>query len=92
LNALERCGSERRGASSEVEMRRFTDRTGAEWDVVLGRESWGLLLALFVPRASGDVRQTPLSSTAFDAATQELDTLDDDALQALLDRSAIKEG
>jgi hypothetical protein len=73
-------------------MRRYRDRSGAEWDVVLGRESWGTLLALFVP-ASGDaaVRQAPLAATAYDAATQELDGMDDAALQALLDRSTLKE-
>jgi hypothetical protein len=73
-------------------MRRFRDRDGTMYDVVLGRESWGALLALFVPVQSGTpVRQAALSATAFDAATQELNDLDDAALQALLDRSTIKE-
>jgi hypothetical protein len=72
-------------------MKRFRDRDGAEWDVVLGRESWGLLLALFVPRAPGPARQTPLAASGLDTGAQELDELDDDALQALLDRSDIKE-
>jgi hypothetical protein len=72
-------------------MRRFVDRDGARWDVVLGRESWGSLLALFVPAAEGAVRQAPLKASAYDAATQELNELDDAALQALLDRSMPKE-
>lgn len=72
-------------------MRRFTDNGGAEWDVVLGRESWGMLLALFVPRGEGPVRQTPLMASGYDAASHELNELDDAALQALLDRSSIKE-
>jgi hypothetical protein len=73
-------------------MRRFEDRAGRTWDVVLGRESWGALLALFVPvTGSGPVRQAPLAASAYDAATQELDDLDDAALQRLLDGSAIKE-
>jgi hypothetical protein len=73
-------------------MRRFRDRDGITYDVVLGRESWGALLALFVPVQSGrPVRQAALSSTAFDAATQELNDLDDAALHVLLDRSTIKE-
>jgi hypothetical protein len=72
-------------------MRRFVDREGAAWDVVLGRESWGSLLALFVPAADGAVRQAPLAASAYDAATQELNQLDDAALQALLDRSTPKE-
>jgi hypothetical protein len=45
-------------------MRRFTDRDGIRWDVVLGRESWGSLLALFVPAADGAVRQAPLQASA----------------------------
>jgi hypothetical protein len=71
-------------------MRRFRDRSGVEWDVVLGRESWGTNVALFVPPTSSglDVRQMPLRSAAADAATRELDSLDDAALQVLLDRSS----
>jgi hypothetical protein len=73
-------------------MRRFTDRDGTAWDVVLGRESWGALLALFVPADDNrSVRQAPLTSTAYDGATTELENLDDAALQALLDSSTLKE-
>lgn len=73
-------------------MRRFIDREGMAWDVVLGRESWGSLLALFVPATgAAAVRQTPLDATAYETATQELDALDDAALQRLLDRSTPKE-
>jgi hypothetical protein len=72
-------------------MRRFIDRDGGTWDVVLGRESWGTLLALFVPAAEGAVRQAPLQASAYDAATQELNDLNETALQALLDRSLPKE-
>jgi hypothetical protein len=59
------------------------------WEVVLGRESWGTSVALFVPPTASDleVRQAPLRSIAQDAATRELDDMDDAALQALLDRS-----
>jgi hypothetical protein len=74
-------------------MRRFRDRNGVSWDVVLGRESWGASVALFVPPTpSGlDVRQVPLTAPAHDAAIRELDSLDDAALQALLDRSSTKQ-
>jgi hypothetical protein len=43
-DALERCasgGSERKGGEGGMRMRRFVDRDGMAWDVVLGRESWG---------------------------------------------------
>jgi hypothetical protein len=73
-------------------MRRFRDRSGVEYDVVLGRESWGSLLALFVPvQGSAPVRQAPLQATSYDVAMQALNELDDAALQALLDRSTIKD-
>jgi hypothetical protein len=70
-------------------MRRFQDRRGIAWDVVLGRESWGASVALFVPPTTSDldVRQAPLTASAQDAAMRELEGLDDAALQALLDRS-----
>ena len=74
-------------------MRRFRDRQGGEWDVVLGRESWGSHVALFVPvrSAAQPVRQAMLSAAASAAGMNELDALDDNGLQALLDRSTIKD-
>jgi hypothetical protein len=73
----------------EVSMRRFQDRHGLAWDVVLGRESWGASVALFVPPTTSDldVRQAALQSATQDAAMRELEGLDDAALQALFDRS-----
>lgn len=76
-------------------MRRFRDPSGTAWDVVLGRESWGTSVALFVPPTASllGVRQAPLRSTAQDAAMRELDDMDDAALGALFDRStASQEG
>jgi hypothetical protein len=73
-------------------MRRFVDSKGSVWDVVIGRESWGTLLALFVPGDSSlPVRQAPLRASDYDAAAQELVRMDDAALQALLDGAAIKD-
>jgi len=73
-------------------MRKFTDRDGARWDVVLGRESWGALLALFVPVSGGGaVRQAMLQASAQEVAMQELDTMDDTALQDLLERSVVRD-
>jgi hypothetical protein len=74
-------------------MKRFTDRHGHDWDVVLGRESWGAQLALFVPLGVPDrpVRQAMLGTSAADSAMLELERLDDTALQQLLDRSTIKD-
>lgn len=73
-------------------MRRFRDRGGRVWDVVIGHESWGALLALFVPVEGDGVRQALLTSSGYNEAQRELDALEQDALQALLDRSVEKEG
>lgn len=73
-------------------MRRFRDREGQDWDVVLGRESWGTQLALFVPLSGpAPVRQAPLAATAPDTAMQELEQFSDADVQKLLDESVIKD-
>lgn len=71
-------------------MRRFVDREGRAWDVVLGRESWGSHVALFVPVRSGEIRQAPLHASGYDTAAQELDALTPERLQSLLDGSQPK--
>jgi hypothetical protein len=72
-------------------MRRFTDHQGEQWDVVVGRASWGAHYALFVPYGTSEqaVRQTPITADTADAGMRELDALDEAGLQALLDRSTI---
>jgi len=67
-------------------MRRFLDERAATWDVVVGRESWGTLYALFLPAGAGDaepMRQALLQSAGYEQAQQELDGLDEQALLAL---------
>lgn len=66
------------------------DRNGVEWDVVLGRESWGAHVALFVPRGDGIVRQAMLHSSDYNAAQQELEQLDEEAIASLLRGSVEK--
>lgn len=74
-------------------MRRFTDRRGRTWDVVLGRESFGALFALFVPGADNDdvTRQTLLRAVSYAQAEAELGELTDSQLEALLKRSEPKD-
>lgn len=73
-------------------MRRFEDAAGRGWDVVLGRESWGALYALFVPAGHAAVmRQSLLRAVSHDAAQQELDEMTDESLQRLFDRSSLKD-
>jgi len=81
----------RKGRSWRV--RRFVDRAGQSWDVIVGRESWGVHYALFVP-ASGqrEVRQAVLRAASFEEATAEVDGSGDAQLQDLLDASTTKEG
>lgn len=79
-------------------MRSFEDEDGRVWDVVAGRESWGAVFAIFIPRrgssddATGErgetgPRQTPLQATGYAQANRELENLDDDGLRQLLARS-----
>lgn len=71
-------------------MLRFEDRNGVSWDVVVGRESWGALLALFVRADGHEIRQAPLRADDVLHAEQELDALLRDELQTLLDRAELK--
>jgi len=79
-------------------MRSFEDGDGRVWDVVAGRESWGAVYAIFIPRrgssdaATGhreapEPRQTALRATGYAEANRELDQLDGDGLRELLTRS-----
>ncbi len=71
-------------------MRRIEDEAGARWDVVLGRESWGALYALFVPVGAGEARQALLRSAGYNSAQQELDEMSEERLLELLRNSEPK--
>lgn len=74
-------------------MRVFTDASGRRWDVVAGRESWGTLVALFVPSGwTGDILQTQLMASGYEVAEQELDRLDEEELQAMLEKARPRDG
>jgi len=73
-------------------MRRFRDREGREWDVVLGRASWGAHVALFVPAGhDAAVRQADLAASGLDGAMDEIGEIEVSGLQSLLDRSKNRE-
>ncbi|MBW3552261.1 MAG: hypothetical protein KY466_02055 [Gemmatimonadetes bacterium] len=74
-------------------MRRYTDSEGRPWDVVLGRESFGALLALFVPAAGNRAppRQSMLGAESRQGAATELADLEPAELDALFERSQPKE-
>lgn len=73
-------------------MRRFTDERGRVWDVVVGRESFGALYAIFAPAAGNreGPRQTPLPGDSKGEAGRELDALGDEELADLFERSEPK--
>lgn len=72
-------------------MKRFQDRDGVEWEVVAGRESWGAVVALFVPTRDGpEIHQAPLLADGFSEATALLESMSVDALQELLDGASPK--
>jgi hypothetical protein len=73
-------------------VRRITDRQGSAWDVVVGRESFGALYALFVPAAGnpGETRQALLKADSQTGAEMELAAMSTAALAALLTRSEPK--
>ena len=62
-----------------------------EWDIVVGRESWGTVVAMFIPRA-GDAppRQTVLESVSADGALEWLRGLSAEELQDLFDKAELK--
>jgi hypothetical protein len=69
-------------------VKRFQDRDGVEWEVVAGRESWGAIVALFVPTRDGPaLRQAPLPAAGYGEATTLLDQMTPESLQELLDGS-----
>jgi len=75
-------------------MRRFVDDEGKTWDVVLGRESWGALYALFVPAGAGNtqpVRQALLRAAGYDAAYAELMDADEARIAELFRSATPKE-
>jgi hypothetical protein len=73
-------------------MRTFEEPSGRGWEVVVGRESWGALVAIFVPRdGSQDVREAPLSASSYEEGNDELDRLDAQGLSRLLAASRPKQ-
>lgn len=72
-------------------MRTFRDDGGRDWDVVPGRESWGGIVALFVPRGDASiVRQVALDASSPQEAASALSGLGEDELRALLQQSEPK--
>ena len=72
-------------------MRSFLGSDGREWEVVVGRESWGALFAIFMARKGQDPpRQTMLEGTSVDEALRTILSMEEEELRALLERSCPK--
>ncbi len=62
-------------------MKSFTDDSGREWDVLVGRESWGAPVLLFSARRGGENRTLPLAAETRLDAEQLLEGLSDGDLR-----------
>jgi hypothetical protein len=73
-------------------VRRHVDRQGRAWDVLLGRESFGAFVALFVPAGENPAppRQAHLRADSQAAGDTELDALSTEELDELLEGSEPK--
>jgi len=61
-------------------MRSITDPTGQRWDVLPGRESYGMQVWLFVPTGGGAVRKAMMAAETRLDAEDELQAVSDAAL------------
>ncbi|TVR54263.1 MAG: hypothetical protein EA421_09230 [Gemmatimonadales bacterium] len=68
-------------------MQRITDADGQDWDVTVGRGSWGSFMALFIPRGDGEVREAPLPVGEASEASGSLQDMSREDLLVLLEKS-----
>lgn len=72
-------------------MRLFRDPGGREWEAIVGRESWGTVVAIFLLREeSGPPRQTLLEVSSADEGNRLLMEMTPEQLQGLLAGSVLK--
>ena len=72
-------------------MRLFRDLEGREWEAIVGRESWGTVVAIFLLREeSGPPRQILLEGSSADEGARLLMEMTQAQLQELLAVSVLK--
>ena len=72
-------------------MRVFKDLLGNEWEVVVGRESWGTVVAIFILRGKDEPpRQALLDVSSWDEGNRILLGMAEDELRDLLGASVLK--
>lgn len=70
----------------------FRDEDGREWEMVVGRESWGGFVALFIPdRADAGVRQVSVKGSSRGEATRRIEEMGRGGWLSLLERSRPRE-
>ncbi len=66
-------------------MRVFRDSSGREWEVVVGRESWGTVVAIFVARGGTDPpREAMMAVSSADEGARVLLNMSVQELHGLL--------
>ena len=72
-------------------MRVYKDEEGRSWDAVVGRESWGAVVLIFVAREGSDPpRQTLMSVRSPEEGNRELKGMTEKELGDLFEGSAAK--
>lgn len=73
-------------------MRRYTDPRGRDWDIVVGRESFGALYALFVPSGEtrAETRQALLQEESKPQAQAAVEAMSDSEVDDLFERAEPK--
>lgn len=72
-------------------MRSFRDELGHEWEVMVGRESWGTIVAILVPKKSVEApRQAHLEVPSLGEGNRVVLAMKEDELRTLLRNSGLK--
>ncbi len=72
-------------------MRVFQSPDGVEWQVMIGRESWGGFVTILSPtRGNDEPRQAPLTVGSMEEAQKWLSSMNEEDLAELLEASEPK--
>jgi hypothetical protein len=72
-------------SGKESNVRQFRDSTGREWEVVVGRESWGTVVAIFVARGGTEPpREAMMEVSSADEGNRVLLSMSVEELHGLL--------
>ncbi len=69
-------------------MRSISDLQGREWDITVGKESYGTMVLIFALRSGEDIRRAELQADNALEAEQELGAMSESELCRELERAA----